>query len=283
MKLSTLSTALHHTFLWFFTGSTTIAIVNVVSTLYGESVSSSGLATMIAVVFTTFVPYAVFFGLFLNSVKSQKTLKPTKAWHIWSIVTICIHSIAALGWATALLVALLIGGEASTIVGSLLNVLLLAAVAGVYGLLLHSKLKKDRRKTVVVGYLTVILLIVGSLMSLSAVNLGSLRQDDQTKAELTSATESIRTFTQDNEVLPTTQQAQDLITDSSISYERLSSTTYQLCTKFAGNYSGEDRQNYGINDQPINDEFVDDSYFEPKDNSRQCFEIESSALAPRES
>jgi len=91
-SLSPLMAAIHHVILWFFSGSSAVAIGGTVASLYGFQVSSTALASMIAVTLITFIPYALLFGILLAKNFKAVTV-PNKT---WSIITICIHSIGAM-------------------------------------------------------------------------------------------------------------------------------------------------------------------------------------------
>lgn len=274
-SLHPLLAALHHVLLWFFVIASTIAIVGVVASLFGESVDASALAAMIAVVAITFTPYAILFVLYLRKLRRQPNLVPGK---VWSIITICLNSLSALGAAITLVVTSIVGGETSVIVGAALVFALTALVAVVYIMAAFAPSTWKARLPFLVAYLPAVALLLGTLFVLSLVRIGPALQNEKLRTSLVTTIENIQPKIQSLNRLPTPQEVQPLVANADISYTALSDITYELCVTFVGTGKSS-KQSYleGTKTNPITDSYVSTSQFY-RPQGRQCFIIESRDL-----
>ena len=276
-SLHPLLAALHHVLLWFFVLSSTAAIVAVVASFFGQSVGSSTLAAFIAVVAVTFTPHAIFYILYLRNLRTQPNLVPGK---VWSIITICFMSLGALGAAITMVIAMITSGEQYVIVDSALILALNALVLTAYVFAAFVSVNMKIRKPILLAYLPIIALMLGTLFVMSLLRLGPALGDETTRKNLVTTVENIQKKVQSINRLPDKTEAQSLIVGSGISYKTKTSSTYELCTKFTleiktGTYSSYSSN--GTTDRPITDSYVDAYYFN-RPSGNQCFVIESTDM-----
>ncbi len=275
-SLHPLLAALHHVLLWFFVISSTIAIVAVVASLFGESVDSSALAAMIAVVAITFTPYAILFITYLRKLGTQPNLIPGK---VWSIITICLQSLSVLGAAITLVVTAIVGGESSVMVGAALILALTGTVLTVYIFAAFVPITAKVRKPILLAYLPIVALLLGTLFVMSLLRLGPALADENTRKNLVTTVENIQKKVQTIDRLPNTSEAKSLIVGSGITFDSKSPTTYELCATFVTDSETDKYSSYGSTraDAPISDSYVYvDAFYRP--SGRQCFVIQSNDL-----
>lgn len=275
-SLNPLLAALHHVLLWFFVLASTISIVAVVASLLGKSVESDALAALMAVVLVAFTPYAVLYVLYLRKLRAQPSLIPNKT---WSIITVCIHSLGALIAAITLVVNLIVDGNQTTIISSALVLALMVIVLITYIFAAFAPSASKARKPVLLGYLPIVALLLGTLFTLSALRLGPALADETTRDNLVTTVENIRDNVEDNNRLPNNEQADSFIEGSDITYEKISDTTYKLCATFKVDRT-VDQSSYRSSSasQPISDSYIQAYDFYSK-KGNQCFTVQSEALS----
>lgn len=281
-SLSPLMAALHHIILWFFVGSSTVTICGTVASLYGISVSTEVLASMIAVTLITFIPYAVLFCIYLAKLRKNPLLIPGK---VWSIITICLHSVGAMTAAIVLVVNLITSGSQVFIISSALilalNVLVVIAYAfAAFGI--HRAL--TLRKVIVYLYLPLLLIMFGILFSMSLLKLGPAKHDEDLRRDLSAVAAKIRTETRTNNKLP--DSISGLTSNGSIRYEKTNTRTYKLCANFqtsntpsvggASYYSDSSTQG------TKSDAYADEYSFLNSKSGENCFSFESYYLEEKE-
>lgn len=273
-SLHPLLAALHHVLLWFFVVSSTVAIVSVVASLFGEYIEARALAAMIAVVAVTFTPYAILFILYLRKLRYQPNLVPGK---VWSIITICLNSLSALGAAITLVVTAIVGGETSVMVGASLVFTLTALVAVAYVIAAFTQSTWRVRKPFLVAYLPIVALLLGTLFILSLVRIGPAIHDEDLRTSLATTVENIRAETQTLDRLPTPKEATSLLDDPDITYSAQSDTTYELCATFESASKSSKARRTGTEASPMSDSYSYSSDFR-RPQGQQCFVVESSDL-----
>jgi hypothetical protein len=274
-----LQSALHHVLLWFFLGSSIISIAAVTASLFGAQVSTTALASLIAVTIVTFVPYAVFFVLYLLKVKHNPKTIPGK---IWTIITLCFASVGAMSSAITLVVSLVTEADAYVVVGSLLSFTLVAITLVVYGFATFSPKKFHKiRKVILIAALPAFAIMMGTLFVMSLLQLGPAKHDETLRNELVNTTRAIKISVSKTGVLPSPADAKSLVTDSAISYTLKSSSTYELCATFQTSSDVNNPYTIYANDsslKPVYDDYIYESNFNAQ-SGPQCFVIESYQLS----
>jgi hypothetical protein len=269
-SLSPMMAALHHVLLWFFVGSSAITIAGVVASLSGLHVTTQTLASMIAVTLITFVPYAAFFLIYLFRLRKTPELIPGK---VWSIITICLHSVAAMIAAITLVVSLITQGEYSLQLSAGLIVVLNLIVILTYGFAAFGKGKV--RKVIVWAHIPVLLGLFGTLFIMSVMQFGPASHDEQLRKDLAATVNAVYENTLTNKRLP--ENGDGIVKSSEITYEKKTDTTYTLCGTFQTanrNYTYNSYRSYA----PIGDSYAYESQFEASTSGKQCFDFTSSAL-----
>lgn len=273
-----LHSALHHVLLWFFLISASLSIGAAVSSLYGSFVSTTALASLMAVTLVTFTPYLIFFILFLGQTHRNPRLIPGR---VWSIITICLASIGAMAAAITLVVTLVVSGDISVTISSLLLIALFAITLVTYSLATFASDKaRTTRKVILILTLPAFALLMGTLFILSLLQLGPARHDEAVRDNLVTTVNNIRSHVDRTNTLPAVSEAETLIADdSSISYKALSSTAYELCAEFKTDTleSSSYSRNY-TDTLPLTDTYVYESNFYA-DSGTQCFTVESDQLS----
>jgi hypothetical protein len=272
-SLSPLLAALHHVLLWLFTGSSTVTITGVVVSLFGENVSTQVLASMIAVTVITFIPYAILFISFLLQAKHTSGLIPGK---VWSIITICIHAVAAMIAAITLVVALINSGEQSLIISASLILMLDLIVVTTYCFAAFTPERlNSMRRIITSSYLPTLGVLFGILTILSALQLGPARHDEQLRKDLATTVEKINHYTSDHKKLP--EAIDTLRTNSDIEYTKTDDQTYEVCATFqtSNKNSNPSRSPY---DYPQLDSYVSESTFYVINRGRHCFSFQATSL-----
>jgi len=269
--------AIHHVILWFFTGSSTVAICGVVATLYGFEISSNALASMIAVTLITFIPYAILFGIFLFKVRRNRELVPGK---VWSIITICLHSVGAMIAAIVAVVNLVTGGEQMYLVGAGLILLLNLIVVTTYSLAAFGLGKAKTLRTIMISaHLVLLVIMFGILFGLSLLKLGPAKHDEALRKDLSDTVTKIASKTREQNKLP--DSIDTIRTNSAITYNKLSNKTYEVCADFQTSttsfaHSTEYRT---IENRDV---YVSDALFYASASGHQCFGFTSDYLQSKE-
>lgn len=273
-----LHSALHHVLLWFFLVSASISIGAAVSSLYGARVSTTALASLIAVTIVTFTPYLIFFLLFLRQTHRNPKIIPGK---VWSIITICLASVGAMAAAITLVVNLVRFGEPTIIITTLLLIALYAITIVTYGFAVFASEKAVLlRKIILASSLPAFAILMGSLFIMSLLQLGPARHDETIRTNMVTTVGNIAEKISEKESLPTAEEAKPLIADPSITYTPLSSTTYELCAEFqtTSNPQSQSYNYYRDNSRQLSDSYVYESDFDNEKNT-QCFTVESNYLS----
>lgn len=275
-----LQSALHHVLLWFFLSSSSISISLVTASLFGANVSTSALASLIAVTLVTFTPYVVFFILFLRQVRRNPKTIPSR---VWSIITICLASIGAMASAITLVVSSVLAAHVSVIVASLLTLALFTVTLVIYGFATFAAPNMAKiRKVVLLVALPAFAVLMGTLFVMSLLQLGPAKHDETVRTELTKTARAIKSEVAKTGVLPSAADAKSLITDKDITYTLKSSSTYELCATFKttsdesglnSNYYAED-----LDLKSLNDSYISEYNFYAS-SGLNCFVIQSDQLA----
>jgi hypothetical protein len=271
-SLSPLMAAMQHVLLWFFTASSTVTIASVVASLSGFNISAQVLASMIAVTLITFTPYAVIFLLYVVRLRRAPGLVPSK---VWSIITICLHSVAAMAAGITLVVTLIVSGEYSIWLSALLILALDIIVVVTYVFAAFSLKLRRARKIAVLAHLPVLLLLFGTLFVMSLLQLGPARHDEQLRKDMASSATAIRDYTVAHKALPTSGSG--VLKSSEIRYKKVSDTTYSLCATFQasprrGSYY------YGYGNSPTSDAYAYEAQFQAYGSGEHCFTLISTEL-----
>lgn len=272
-SLSPLMAAMQHVLLWFFTASSTITIASVVASLSGLNVSAQVLASMIAVTVITFTPYAVLFLLFTIKQRRMPELVPGK---VWSIITICLHSVAAMAAGITLVVTLIVSGEYSVWLSALLILILDLIVVVTYVLAAFGMKLRRVRKVTIIAHLPVLLLLFGTLFIMSVLQLGPARHDEQLRKDLVLSTTAIHNYTNDHRSLP--ESGDGLVKSNDIRYKKINDTKYSLCATFQANARRSSAYYAYNNDSILSDAYAYESQFEVYGAGEHCFTIVSSTL-----
>lgn len=275
-----LQSALHHVLLWFFLGSSSISISQVTASLFGVNVSTSALASLIAVTLVTFTPYVVFFVLFLRQVRRDPKTIPNK---VWSIITICLASIGAMISAITLAVSAVTSAHVSAIVASTLTLILFTVTLVVYGFATFAAPNMAKvRKVILLVALPAFAVLMGTLFVLSLLQLGPAKHDETVRAELVKTAHAIKSEVAKTGVLPSAADAKSLVTKADITYTLKSSSTYELCATFET--ASDENQFYptyyaeDVDKQPLNDSYLGEyNFYAP--SGLHCFVIQSDQLA----
>jgi hypothetical protein len=271
-SLSPLMAAMQHVLLWFFTASSTVTIASVVASLSGFNVSAQVLASMIAVTLITFTPYAVLYLLFAVRQRRTPELIPGK---VWSIITICLHSVAAMVAGITLVVTLIVSGEYSIWLSALLILALDLIVVVTYVLAAFGMKLRRVRKITVIAHLPVLLLLFGTLFIMSLLQLGPARHDEQLRKDLASSAGAVRDFTVQHKTLPT--NGDSVVKNSEIRYKKISNTTYSLCATFQASPRRASSY-YGYGTSPTSDAYAYEGQFQAYGSGEHCFTLISSQL-----
>jgi hypothetical protein len=269
--LSPLMAAMQHVLLWFFVAASTVTIASVVASLSGVNISAQVLASMIAVTLITFTPYAVLFLVFALKLKKIPDLIPGK---VWSIITICLHSIAAMIAGITLVVTLIVAGDYNVWLSALLILILDLIVITTYVFAAFGTKLRAIRKIVVIAHLPVLLLLFGTLFIMSLLQLGPARHDEQLRKDLVTTAQSVHSFATLHHALPTT--GSDVVKNHEISYAKKSATSYELCATFQA--SARRASGYYYTPDSLSDDYIYDSQFETTGSGKHCFVIASSPL-----
>lgn len=273
-SLHSLMAALHHVLLWFFTASSTVTIVSVVASLMGVTISSTALSTMIAITVITFTPYAIFFILYLLQARRKPGLVPGK---VWSIITICLHSIGAMIAAITLVVSVINSGEQTVMLSALLILCLDLLVVVTYSFAAFTPVKLALpRKIITLAYLPLLFVLFGILFIMSVLQLGPARHDLQLREDMAATVRKVVTYTHDHNQLP--KDGGDVVVGKDVRYSYKTKTTYDVCGTFQVSSSrNSSRVDYGST-EPLSDDYVYEDMFEAGAKGERCFTLTSSRL-----
>ncbi len=276
-SLSPLMAALHHVILWFFTASSAVAIGGTVASLYGWQVSTNALASMIAVTLITFIPYAVLFFTFLVKTRKTPSLIPGK---VWSIITICLHSVGVMIAAIVAVINIVTGGEQVYLVGAALILLLDLIIVTTYSLAAFGFGKlAGLRKVIISLHLILLVAMFGILFSLSLLKLGPAQHDETLRKDMSEVVYKIAQKTKQQNKLPSS--ITDINSNPSITYKTTGDKTYQLCSDFqTSNMSLAHSREYYSN--ATTDAYSDESQFYTSASGNQCFDFTSDYLEQKE-
>lgn len=274
-SLSHLMAALQHVLLWFFTCSSIVTIIGVVRSLSGYEVSTEVLASMIAVTLVTFTPYAILFLLFLVKARRTPGLIPGK---VWSIITICFHSIGAMIAGITIVITLITSGEWNVTLSALLILALTIIMIITYGFASFSPLRlRKLRKVTLIAHLPILLIVFGTLFIMSVLQLGPAKHDEQMRKDLTGTVEKIHSYAQTNKILPTSES--NIVIGNSITYRQKNKVSYELCGDFQTVSKNQSYNQYRGGSQPYEDDYVSEYDFYTETSGHHCFEFSSSTLA----
>jgi|GEM_PF-2506021 len=277
-SLSPLMAALHHILLWFFTGSSTITIIGVIASLFNETISTEALAAMIAVTVVTFIPYAIMFAIFIRLDRSKKGVVPGK---VWSIITICLHSIGAMISAITLVVTAILNGSTSVLVGAGLVLLLNVIIVGTYCFSAFGLNRIPKFRAVIMYlHLPVLIILFGILSFLSIMQIGPAKHDDKLREDMAATAQKVHAYANDHRALPT--DGTGVTVSSEVHYTKKSEHTYQLCGDFQV-HQKTPKDSYGVgiyssgSMNPISDDYVYKDQF-TYGGTDGCFLLSSSPL-----
>lgn len=274
-SLSPLMAAMQHVLLWFFVASSTVTIASVVASLSGLNVSAQVLASMIAVTLITFTPYAVLFLIYVLRLRRTPDLVPGK---VWSIITICLHSVAAMAAGITLVVTLIVSGEYNVWLSALLILALDLIVVITYVFAAFSTKKLPRlRKITVVAHLPILLLLFGTLFIMSLLQLGPARHDEQLRKDLVSSAIAVREYATQHKTLPASGDT-SIIKSDDIRYSKKTDTSYTLCADFEANTRRSSSYYYSSGDSTLSDDYISEYQFEGYGSGEHCFTLISSPL-----
>ena len=110
------------------------------------------------------------------------------------------------------------------------------------------------------------------------MQIGPSLQDQKTRDNLVLTTQSIAEFVADNNRVPDTTEASDLIKGQGIKYQKQTDTTYQLCATFNSVRSSD--ETYFLYEPTItlSDAYPHESQFINSKTGEHCFSVQSSYL-----
>lgn len=277
-SISALEAALQHVLLWVFTLTSSIMIGMVSAVLFSSNANPSAntLITYLVLETVTFIPFVIFFYLYLKKLKNYLELRTGK---VWSIITIVLHSLGLIGALVSVLLAvLLIDSQDQTpvaIAGTAIAIMN-ALVVGAYVAANFAKGRYGLRKRLLRIFPITLALLITIFGVFALLNLGPLRADETTVKNLVQTTEAIRDYAKDNNRLPANlETVSDASTD--VTYRRLNATTYELCATF----QREAESDYNFGTSEIKDDYISDYFFTYHRSGEDCFTIESQYLLER--
>lgn len=278
-SLSHLMAALHHVILWFFTASSAVTIGGTIASLYGFEISANALASMIAVTVITFVPYAILFAIFLSKNRKDPPLIPGK---VWSIITICLHSIGAMISAIVAVINIITGGEQVYLVSASLILLLDLIVVVTYAFAAFGLGKATKLRGIFIAlHLPLLIVMFGILFTLSLLHLGPARHDEALRKDLSTLVRNIAGRTREQDKLP--DSIDGLSDNSSLTYKKTSNKAYEVCASFQTSGSSASQVTYYRSaDYEREDDYVSESDFYASGANEHCFKFTSSYLKEKE-
>jgi hypothetical protein len=257
--------------LWFFSISTTITLsILAASVFYAESSSSEVLSVFVAVSLLTFTPFAFVFWDYLKKYKKDKTVVTGR---VWSIITIVVHSLAAIISGVVLVVNLLTDPEAGLIVATSTIILINLLIVTTYYYATFGKPSSKFRDVYVQIFLPVLFLILALFALYGYVKLAPVKADENTRAKLVKTVEAIRDYrSQNNAKLPAALSSLKDVDTSGITYKKNSETKYTLCADFKTKrrYSYASDSTYAPADTAVSE-----YYFEANKVGENCFPLKT--------
>jgi hypothetical protein len=262
--------ALHHIFLWFFTASSSLAIAAAVSCIYGYTTTAAAIATFLIVVVITLVVYLIFYMPYL-----KLTLKPPylTANKTWSIITICLHGVASIGCAIALLTLIINKGDVTWIATLTLILSLCIAVIMTYSAATFMNPKTSIRKWLLLSAMPTIAVVLIAIFGWTIAGLGNLKHDEQIRKNLLQTVNNIRGYTEASGSLPS--DASSLLADKSFKYTKETYVTYQLCADFKSASLFNTKTTNPSGSTTISDNSVFENSFSVESVGTKCFDIKT--------
>lgn len=229
--LSSLSQAMQHILLWFFSISTTITLsILAASMFYAESSSSEVLSVFVAVTLLTYTPFAFIFWDYLKKYKKDRTVVTGR---VWSIITIVVHSLAAIISGVVLLVNLLTNPETGLIVATSVIILINLLIVTTYYYATFGKPTSKFRDVCVHVFLPLLFMILALFALYGYAKLGPVKADENTRERLVKTVEAIRDYRSENNAkLPAALTSLKDVDTTGITYKKKSETQYTLCANF---------------------------------------------------
>jgi hypothetical protein len=278
-SIHSLHAAILHVLLWFFIVSSSVSIGSVFSVFFNERYSDEGalttLSTMIAVVLVTFIPYAVFYYLYVKKLKSNPEIIPST---VWSIITICLHSIAAMIAAITVVVQLVAGGSLAVLFSAILILLIVAIVITTFAFAAFIKPSNNLRKPILLFSPVVLALIMALLFIFSLADLPNAKADVEMRRSMASAVVKVRDYTAKNQALPLNSSQLNL--DTGVTYNKKQANTYEICGTFKKKTSDRPSYTSRENLEPANDGLVSEDalYYVNATAQDPCKEFTSDEL-----
>lgn len=272
-SISALEAALQHILLWVFTITSSIMLGVVSAALFNDSSTSSDiLLTFVVVELVTFIPFLLLFIQYMRQFRKHPDITTGK---IWSIITIVFHSVGLVGALISMLLFMVLvdgsdrgAGVAASIAIAVMN----GAVVIAYATANFVKPAHKWRLAVLVSLPMVLFVLIGIFGLIALNRVGPIREDAQTREDLTKTVKEIRKYTKTHKKLPDST-AQIAAPTQNITYTQKSGTQYELCVVLH-----RDTSDSYYSEGPIQDEYVYESDFEGVESGRQCFLIEAGAL-----
>lgn len=277
-----LHAAILHVLLWFFIASSSVSIWSVFSVFFNEGYSDEGslttLSRMIAVVLVTFIPYAIFYYLYVKKLRSNVTLVPST---IWSTITICFHSIAAMIAAITIVIQIIGGSNMAVLCSAALILIIDAIVIATFAFAAFVNPTSPLRKTVIIFSPLALTLIMTLLFVFSLVNLPNIKADVEMRKSMANGAIEVREYAMRNQSLPTSSSQLEL--DEGVTYEKTTDSQYKICGTFKQSAKNASRYPYERN-QPISDSYVyeDSPSYVTADSEEPCTEFTSEELRYRQ-
>ena len=250
-----LHAAILHVLLWFFIVSSSISIWSVFSVFFNEGYSDEGsldtLSKMIAVVLVTFIPYAIFYYLYVKKLRTNPALVPST---VWSIITICFHSIAAMIAAITIVIQIVSGDSLVVLFSAALVFLIDAIVITTFAYAAFVNPTNRMRKTVIIFSPLVLTLIMALLFIFSLLNLPNIKADVEMRKSMANGAIQVRNYTMRNQSLPANSAQIEL--DKGITYTKESDSQYEICGTFNQRPSDAPSRYSYENNEPTPDDYV---------------------------
>jgi len=273
--ISALQAALQHVLLWLFTLMSSIMISVVAFTLFDNSSagSSDTLLTYLVLELVTFAPFAFFYWQYLRQLGKQPELMTGK---VWSIITIVLHSVGLIGSVISFILVIILVNGGETTAGLVSSGTIGAMDALVVAAYVWANFAKDTKSQARTWYLRLfpiaLFVLIGILGVMALVRVGPLRADDQTRQDLSSLVSDVRDYADDNKALPQSESDLSDVPDG-VTYERLSTTEYEVCGTFK---KGTDDSSYSYyNSTDDYDDYVSTYTFYGKDAGHNCWTFQN--------
>lgn len=231
--LSALSQAMQHILLWFFSISTTIMLSIVSSALFGSEASSDILSVYVAIAIVTFTPFAFVYVDYLKRYRKNRAVVTGK---VWSIITIAVHSLAAIVSGVVLIANLILGPTTVVIVPSITIIAINLIIVATYYQATFGKTSSAFRKICVYALLPLLFTIVSIFGLYSLSKLGPIRADEKLRGRMVQTVDAIREFRGNNNQLPASISSLKNVDTSGVTYKKITDTTYDVCGSFKTKY-----------------------------------------------